>query len=129
MARSRAVCLCGISFEGDVVDGPLCSPHIVCPRCGKDCVVGEIKSYEVHAGNANFFGSKSFSLMQGCHPSEVKLLKKIVGADFESCVKDDGTVKFKNRKQERAYVAAFERARAINAADPGCFARRGHRPD
>jgi len=129
MARRRVTCRCGREFEGEVVRPWLGTDHVVCPECKTETCVGKIEKHEIHAGNASFYGQQQVSLVSGCHPTEVKLLKKIMGSKFESCIKDDGSVRFKNQKQQAAYVKRFEQARQQNAADPGCFARRGFRPD
>lgn len=78
---------------------------------------------DIHLSNPNFYGEKSKSFMQGCHPGEARLLKKLVGSDYEQCVLNDGTVKFTNRQQERGFAAALEAARVKNSVDPGFFLR------
>lgn len=106
---------------------------VTCSRCGHAQDASGVKprhndGREIHKGNAHFYGAKSYSIQSGCHPSEVGLLKKIMGVDFESCIKADGSVKFKNAAQQAAYVKRFEEARVQNAMDHGCYDRRGERP-
>lgn len=33
------ICLCGHEFEGRVISGKMVTPHMICPACGKECVV------------------------------------------------------------------------------------------
>lgn len=126
---ASTTCLCGKAVEGPVISGPLVTPHVLCGACGRECVIGRVAEGEIHKGNASFHGQKSWSLASGCHPTEAPLYRKIMGAAFETCIKDDGSVKFKNQKQQAAFVKRFEEARLMNQMDPGCYDRGDYRPD
>lgn len=133
IARTVGVCCEGCRKEYESVATESGNWVVACPRCGREHDASETKpryhdGREVHKGNPNFYGQRSFSIVSGCHPSEVPLLKKIMGGAFESCIKDDGSVKFKNAAQQAAWVKRFEEARVQNQMDPGCYDRPGERP-
>lgn len=134
IARTVGVCCEGCRKEYESVATESGNWVVACPRCGREHDASETKpryhdGREVHKGNPNFYGQRSFSIVSGCHRLEVPLLKRIMGPDFSSCILDDGTVRFRNAKQQEAWVKRFEAARAMNAADPGCFDRKGAPPE
>lgn len=45
------------------------------------------------------------SIVNGFHPKEVKRAQRLMPA-FADCIKSDGTVRFKNRREERGFVRA-----------------------
>lgn len=100
-------CECGHQFKAFVcaADEWKCS----CPACGKtvhesDRAFGGNRFY----GNRRFAEGESISRCQGFRPQEVRRARKNL-PQFQHCIRDDGTVVFSDRKEERKFAAAQDR--------------------
>lgn len=99
---------------------------IRCPKCGADhCQTnyGSPRRKGGHYGNRRFAGSEAISRTEGFRPFEVKRARKNL-KEFQHCIRDDGSVVFADRQEQRQFVRAqnawFDRLqRAHHREAPG----------
>ena len=73
----------------------------------------ERQTVRPHVDLREFHGEQAESRCHVWNPADVRMARAKFGPDLAECIRDDGTVVFKNRKQERRYVAraaAFEQS-------------------
>jgi hypothetical protein len=80
-----------------------------CPECGKVEKPERPKAPRYY-GDRRFAGTERESVMHGFHPDEVGEARRLLPA-FQECIRDDGTVQFDSRKQERGFVKAQDALR------------------
>lgn len=103
--------------RGDIYAKAADSDRLRCPRCDGPAVQ-DYAAKNIGHGAADFKAGKRESLTEWFHPAEVAEARRELG-DAGSCVRDDGTVHFRNRQEQRKYLTA--------KAD--IMKRAGRRPD
>ena len=108
-------CACGQAFSAVATETE--GWKVKCPGCGAE----HVRDPNVSSAPDGAPIKSKWSIMYGCDPSEVRLLKKLVGPDLEACVKDSGDVRFQNPEQAKAFAQAMERAKMNNQIEPGHY--------
>lgn len=92
-------------FAGDCfakvsdLDGNGC---VACPECGNRAEQN-YAAKTVGVGNREFYGQTQESLAHAFHPSEVTEARETFGADGANCIQSDGSVRFKDRQEQRRF--------------------------
>ncbi len=79
------------------VDAAVMRPSVQVPIWDKTVV----------SGNRQFTGDRQNSLTEGWHPAEVGEARRLLGDRAGSCIQRDGSVKFKDRDEQRAYTRSL----------------------
>jgi putative FmdB family regulatory protein len=89
--------------------------RVLCPECGERAAQ-DWSTKTVGAGGAarSFHGGKQVSLMEGFHPTEVAEARQMFGEKHGQCIRDDGSVQFANREEQRGYAKRKAEIYAIN---------------
>ena len=77
---------------------------IVCPACSAPAQTDWERQGPPKDADQRFAGTQRVSLWNMYHPREVKRARRLF-PDHQSCIRDDGTVAFDSRSQERSYRA------------------------
>jgi putative FmdB family regulatory protein len=98
-----------------------------CPQCGerseefakmsesnaefvcRACSVKKQRVFSLPNRERQFHGTESVSLTEGFAKNEVLKARRML-PQFQHCIRDDGSVVFANRSEQRKYVAAQEKA-------------------
>jgi len=79
--------------------------RVLCPECGQRAEQDWSQKTIAPGGAAiSFTGQRRASMTEGFHSSEVSEAREMFGEVHGSCIKDDGTVEFKNRDEQRGYM-------------------------
>jgi hypothetical protein len=73
------------------------------PSCTGTMATSAGRDYQLFHGNRRFAGTESESINEGCHPADVATHRKLMGSAAD-CLRDDGTVHFSDRAEQRKYV-------------------------
>lgn len=78
-----------------------------CPCCGKQVLESSRgrRTRDSFAGNRRFAGSEAVSRTEGFRPFEVKRARKNL-PQYQHCIRDDGSVVFQSRQEQRGFVRA-----------------------
>lgn len=76
--------------------------RICCPKCG-ELADQNYAEKTVGVGNREFHGKTRESLEHAFHPSEVKEARETFGTEGANCIQADGSVRFKNRQEQRTF--------------------------
>lgn len=76
-----------------------------CPLCNGQPVIDIAAQGVPGVGNPEFHGQKAVSLMEGFHPTEVNDARRSMPA-VGHCIRDDGSVKFRDREEQKKYAKA-----------------------
>lgn len=93
-------------FHGDVfakvadLDPDGC---ILCPECGSRAPQDYARK-SVGSGNREFHGKTQESITEWFHPKEVAEARQTFGERAGQCIQDNGTVRFKDRAEQREYA-------------------------
>lgn len=89
-----------------------------CPKCGKrtkidlsKAITGTIKSAQI-VGNHRFHGNQQRSWEEGWNPKDVPKARALMGAEGANCIRDDGTVWFKDEQTAKVYKDKINRLHA-----------------
>jgi hypothetical protein len=77
---------------------------ILCPECGTRAPQDYTRK-SVGNGNREFHGKTQESITEWFHPTEVAEARRTFGDRAGACIQDNGTVRFKDRSQQREYAA------------------------
>lgn len=77
--------------------------HVLCPECGHRAPQDYTKK-NIANGNREFHGQTQESITEWFHPKEVAEARQTFGERAGQCIQDNGTVKFKDRAQQREYA-------------------------
>jgi len=78
--------------------------RVKCPDCGEACSQNLGAKIIAPGGSAiAFSGERRHSVTEGFHSSEVGEARQMFGA-YGHCIKDDGSVSFTNRDEQRGYM-------------------------
>jgi len=81
-----------------------------CPKCGKRCAQVIDSGRGIHSvGNKRFHGKQQRSWEEGWSKRDVAKGRKLMGADGAHCIKDDGTVWFKDAQEAKKYKDKINR--------------------
>lgn len=86
-----------------------------CPKCGKRATTDLSKAVGVHGGasrihgNPRFHGAQQRSWEEGWNPKDVAKARALMGADGANCIRDDGTVWFKDAAEAKKYKDKINR--------------------
>ncbi len=89
----------------------------VCPECkaqGAQDFAAKFRGRHIDL-NRKFTGSESLSVAHGFHPDEVSGARVAVekAGGSGSCIQDDGTVRFTERREERAFTRAMNQIQGV----------------
>ncbi len=101
------------------------STLLPCPRCASASET-DYADARIARGYRTFDGRGGLSLTEGCHPSEVRAMRRLVGPDLEGCVGDDGQMRFDDSRQRRDWDKAMDRLRARERSIRERRAQRDH---
>ena len=89
-----------------------------CPKCGKRTkidlartVTGVAKNAQI-VGNHRFHGKQQRSWEEGWNPKDVQKARNLMGAEGANCIKDDGSVWFKDEQTAKKYKDKINRLHA-----------------
>lgn len=89
-----------------------------CPKCGKRTkvdlsrtITSQGRSAQI-VGNHRFHGKQQRSWEEGWNPKDVAKARAMMGAEGANCIKDDGTVWFKDEQQAKTYKNKINRLHA-----------------
>lgn len=86
-----------------------------CPKCGKRVATDLARAVGVQTGNSRIHGNPRFhgaqqrSWEEGWNPKDVEKARKLMGADGANCIRDDGTVWFKDAAEAKRYKDKINR--------------------
>jgi hypothetical protein len=79
--------------------------RVLCPECGERAPQDWSNKTIAPGGSAvAFAGAKRQSMTEAFHSSEVAEARKLFGETCGACIRDDGTVSFKDRDEQRKYM-------------------------
>jgi len=79
--------------------------RVLCPECGERAERDWSQKTVGAGGSAIAFnGERQTSMTEGFHPSEVGEARRMFGESHGACIQNDGTVRFKNRDEQRGYM-------------------------
>jgi hypothetical protein len=89
----------------------------VCPTCcgaGAQDFAAKFRGRHIDL-NRKFTGTESLSVAHGFHPDEVSGARVAVekAGGSGSCIRDDGTVRFTERREERAFTKAMNQIQGV----------------
>lgn len=105
-------CQCG--FAGDVFAklADMQDGQILCPGCGR-YAEQDYSRKNVASGNREFRGQRQESITEGWSPDEVGKVQREMASngdtDAANCIDKEGTVRFKSRSEQQAYMRAKAR--------------------
>lgn len=77
--------------------------RVLCPECGERAPQ-DYSRKQVGSGNREFHGKAQESVTEWFHPAEVAEARQTFGERAGQCIQDNGTVRFKDRAQQREYA-------------------------
>lgn len=79
--------------------------RVLCPECGQRAEQDwSAKTIAPGGAARSFNGERQTSLTEGFHSSEVDEARRMFGETHGGCIQNDGTVRFKNREEQRGYM-------------------------
>lgn len=101
--------------------------EFVCPSCGerseefakmsesnaefscRSCNVKKSRVFSLPHKERKFSGTESVSMTEGFHKNEVEKARKMIPG-YQHCIRDDGSVVFSSRSEQRGFMKAQSRA-------------------
>ena len=112
---------CSCSFRGDVVARVRDIDRLQCPECGGRAEQ-DYTQKRVHNTNTRFTLKRQRSWAEGFTRKSAKEAQRLFGEKGGQCIQDDGTVLFKDRKEQEMYAtrkAELERKAAAKRRAKG----------
>ena len=94
--------------------------RVSCPECGERATQN-YAAKTVGVGVREFHGQSQESLVHAFHPAEVTEARETFGAEGANCIQNDGSVRFKNRAEQKQF------ARKWNSMETQAVAKRKER--
>ncbi len=94
--------VCAAGHKGEILARVSECTSLKCPECGAPAQQ-DYAAKNIANGNRQFTGQTQESQTEWYHSTEVKEARAELGKSG-SCVQNDGTVKFKDRGQQRQYL-------------------------
>lgn len=98
-------CECGFHGDAFAKVAELKDGRVPCPTCGQHAEQDWSQKTVALGGSAiTFSGDRQQSITEGFHSSEVAEARQMFGETHGACIQSDGSVRFKNRDEQRGYM-------------------------